>query len=77
LLLLAQEAGLEALEMACELSLETGIVTAAIVINELRRLIEPSRQRPAIAVADNILLQQEPAANCARYDNLRVSPYVH
>ena len=39
LLMLAGEAGLEALTVACELTLEAGVVNAPIVMNELRRLI--------------------------------------
>jgi hypothetical protein len=41
LLMLAGEAGLDALTVACELALECGIVSAPVVMNELRRLIAP------------------------------------
>ena len=41
LLMLAGESGLDALTVACELALECGIVSAPIVMNELRRLITP------------------------------------
>ena len=37
-LLMAKDAGLEAMETACALTLETGIINASVVINELRRL---------------------------------------
>ena len=71
LLLLAGEAGLEALEMACALALETGIIRAAVVLNELRRLIAPSIPSALIDLPDGILLCHEPIADCQRYDSLR------
>jgi len=77
LLLLAGETGLDALEVACELTLESGIISAAIVLNELRRLIAPSTPSALINLPDGIALQQEPLANCQRYDNLRGETYVH
>ena len=41
LLMLAGEARLDALAVACELALEGGAVNAPVVMNELRRLISP------------------------------------
>jgi hypothetical protein len=73
---LAGETGLEALDMACELTLQGGIVSAAIVMNELRRLIAPTPPKSLLQLPDGILLKQEPQANCARYDSLR-RVYVH
>ena len=43
LLLAAREVGLEALQVACELTLEGGVITAAIAMNELRRITAPPR----------------------------------
>jgi len=43
-LLMAKETGVEAMETACELTLESGIINASVVINELRRLLERKRQ---------------------------------
>ncbi|MGP1665554.1 MAG: IS21 family transposase [Rhodanobacter sp.] len=77
LLMLAGEAGLEALEVACELALESGIVSAAIVLNELRRLVTPCAPNTLIHLPDGIILHQEPLANCQRYDSLRGETYVH
>ena len=75
LLQLAREAGLEPLQVACELSLEAGTVTGAIVMNELRRLLAPSQ--PAIlSLPDSLRLRSEPTADCARYDVLRGGAYV-
>jgi len=77
LLLLAGETGLDALAMACELALDSGIVSAPIVMNELRRLIAPSLPTTLINLPDGIALHHEPIANCHRYDSLRGESYVH
>ena len=70
LLLLARDAGLEPLQVACELVLETGVIQAAVVMNEMRRLITPDR--PArLDWASTVRLHEEPRADCARYDLLR------
>ena len=77
LLMLAGEAGLDALTVACELALEGGVVSAPIVMNELRRLIEPHLSTMAINVPDGIALTIEPLANCQRYDYLLGAANVH
>jgi len=69
LLLAARSSGLEALEVACQLALEHGHPHASVVLNELRRLIEPTH-RPIMDVPITLILHHEPAANCARYDSL-------
>lgn len=76
LLLVAREVGVDTLSVACELTLDCGIVTAAVVMNELRRLIAPAR--PAeINLPAQLRLQIEPLADCGRYDHLRGDQYVH
>jgi len=77
LLILARDAGLEALQVACELVLEGNVVTAAVVMNEMRRLISPAP--PAMLnIPDMLKLQREPLADCGRYDRLReVSHVIH
>ena len=70
LLMMAGEAGLDALTVACELTLECGVVSAAVVMNELRRLIAPHLPAVANNVPDGITLTTEPVANCQRYDYL-------
>ena len=77
LLMLAGEAGLDALTMACELTLEGGVVNAPIVMNELRRLVAPPLPAASINVPDRIALTLEPLANCQRYDHLLGATYVH
>lgn len=75
-LLLAREHGLEALQIACECALESGVVTGSIVQNELRRLIEPSRPK-TLAAEHDWALQHEPQADTQRYDHLLGGRYVH
>jgi transposase len=77
LLMLATESGLEALAMACELALEAGSLSAAVVMNELRHLIAPTPPLTLIDLPDGIALTREPLANCHRYDSLRETVYVH
>jgi transposase len=75
-LLMAKEAGLEAMETACELTIETGIIHASVVINELRRLLEPPRVK-TLTAAFSLSLREEPSADCSRYDSLLGGRYVH
>ena len=77
LLLMARDAGLEALEVACDLVLDGKIVTASVVMNAMRRLIAPT-QPVAMNVPDMLKLEVEPLADCGRYDRLRgVSHVIH
>lgn len=75
-LLLAREHGIEALEAACELALETGSVTGSILQNEMRRLTEPARPK-ACNASQNLQLNTEPNANTQRYDHLLGVRHVH
>ena len=77
LLIMARGAGLEALQVACELVLEGNVVTAAVVMNEMRRLISPAPP-VMLNIPDMLKLQREPLADCGRYDRLReVSHVIH
>jgi transposase len=81
LLLMARDLGdegLDTLDVACDLTLQTGIISSAIVLNEMRRLIEASKPK----MLDNLCLSipaltLEPLADCSRYDTLRSSRHVH
>jgi transposase len=75
LLMMARELGLEALEVACELALDGGVVSAPVVMNEMRRLIAPA-QPIAPNVPDMLKLRIEPLADCGRYDDLRGGGHV-
>ncbi len=72
---MARETGLESLQVACELALESGLTTGAVVMNELRRLSAPSGP-PPINLPEQLQLQTEPLADCARYDLLRGEAHV-
>jgi hypothetical protein len=76
LLLAAREVGLVPLQVACELTLELGVITAPVVMNELRRLTAAPRPSD-ISLPDQLRLRVEPIADCSRYDHLRGSQYVH
>jgi hypothetical protein len=81
LLLMARDLGdegLDTLDVACDLTLQTGIISSAIVLNEMRRLIEATKPK----ALDNSLLSipaltLEPLADCGRYDTLRSLRHVH
>lgn len=77
MLMIAGESGIDALTVACELALESGVINAAMVINELRRLISPLPSTVNNQVPDNIQLQHEPLADCNRYNHLLGGHYVH
>jgi hypothetical protein len=74
-LLVARDVGLEPLEVACDLVLEGNVVTAAVVMNALRRLIAPTRPT-LLTVPDMLKLRIEPLADCGRYDHLRGAGHV-
>ncbi|MEA9393635.1 IS21 family transposase [Acerihabitans sp. TG2] len=75
ILLGARDAGLEALDIACQLALEYGKPSAAVILNELRRLVEPPRA-PSLDVPENLRLFTEPLADCTRYDSLLAVNHV-
>ncbi|MDE2389549.1 MAG: IS21 family transposase, partial [Betaproteobacteria bacterium] len=81
LLLMARtlgDAGLETLEVACDLTLQTGIIAAAIVMNEMRRLSEVTRPKALRSIRlTTPTLQIEPKADCSRYDSLRRMHHDH
>ena len=81
LLLMAKELGdngLDALEVACDLTLQTGIISAAIVLNEMRRLTEATKPKALDETpASTPTLILEPVADCSRYDSLRSTRHVH
>ena len=63
--------------MACELVLDGTVVTASVVMNEMRRLVALG-QTIMLNVPDMLKLRIEPLADCGRYDHLcEVSHVVH
>jgi hypothetical protein len=81
LLLMAKDLGdngLDALEVACDLTLQTGVISAAIVLNEMRRLTEAAKPKTLDdTLASTPALTLEPVADCGRYDSLRSTRHVH
>jgi len=72
------DSGLETLEMACDLTLQTGIISSAIVLNEMRRLTEAAKPKTLIDISPSTpTLTLEPLADCSRYDTLRSERHVH
>jgi hypothetical protein len=76
LLLLAREVGLDVLEVACDLAVEAGVVTAPVVLNTMRRLAAPARPQ-ALDGPPAPALRLDPVADCGRYDSLRGVRNVH
>ncbi len=67
LLLLARDVGMETLEVACELALESGVIQGSVIQNEMRRLNEPNRPK-ALDSSHDLTLATEPQADYRRYD---------
>ena len=57
-------------------ALEQGAVNAAVVLNLMHRLANPLPPAP-VCTPEALRLQDEPRADCARYDLLRGNAYVH
>ena len=72
------DSGLDVLDVACDLTLQTGIISAAIVLNEMRRLTEAAQPK-TLADTHTLIpaLTLEPVADCSRYDSLRSVRHVH
>ena len=62
--------GLPAVEAACAEALGEGVHSADVILNILARAREPAHTI-TIMTPDALRLHHEPAADCARYDNLR------
>lgn len=63
-------AGLDAVLVAVELVLESGVISIEHILNVVARLNDPP---PAEQVATPLLLGDQPLANTERYDRLRAS----
>lgn len=76
LLLLARQLGVETLEVACEMALEAGVIQGNVLLNEMRRLSEPTRPKALDGALDQAL-RREPLADYHRYDHLMGAYHVH
>jgi hypothetical protein len=52
-------------------------MSAAIVLNEMRRLTEAAKPKPLHDTPSAPTLTLEPLADCSRYDTLRNARHVH
>jgi len=66
--------GLEAVLVAVELVLESGVTSAENVLNVLARL---NQSQPPVQVETSLKLSEEPQADTARYDNLNTQKVPH
>jgi hypothetical protein len=63
--------------VACDLTLQTGVISSAIVLNEMRRLTEAAKPKRLAIAPSTPALTLEPLADCSRYDTLRSLRHVH
>jgi hypothetical protein len=61
--------GLEAIDVACEMSLEENTVSQSVILNYLTRLTEESVNEP-ISVSEKLKIAKEPRSDCTIYDRL-------
>ena len=66
----AQTYGLEVTERACSKALSDGTIRSEVVLNLIARELDPPAIDP-VATPENLCLQEEPVADCGRYDALR------
>lgn len=66
----ARTHGLELVESVCGKVLLDGTVRGEIILNLIARTLDPPPTDP-IATPDELRLNLEPMADCARYDQLR------
>jgi transposase len=76
LLLAMREHGADPVTAACDLALESGAVSAPVILNLLHRLLEPVKLKPMVNVPTTLKLSREPLADCGRYDTLREVAYA-
>jgi hypothetical protein len=69
-LLAMRSHGADLVTVACELALEQGVVSAAVILNHVHRLLSPAKPEP-VTVSTALALDIEPVADCGRYDSLR------
>lgn len=75
ILLAMNEYGIEAVSVACELALTEKVISRDYIINLLNRL-HPTGRPDAIETPVELKLQQEPLANCKKY-NLLLTETTH
>jgi hypothetical protein len=72
------DAGLDTLKVACDLTLETGVIATDIVLNEMHCLTEAARPKILKDIKlSTPTLRLESIADCSRYDSLRRLQHEH
>ena len=66
--------GLEAVLVAVELALESGVISAEHVLNVIARIQQPSRVE---TVETSLAVKEAPIADTSRYDSLRKREVHH
>ena len=66
----AKTHGLEITARACQQALTDRTVRGEVVLNIIARELDPPAIDP-VSTPEHLCLQEEPVANCSRYDNLR------
>ncbi len=69
LLSASRQYGLEQIDKACEWALQQGVIQSEAIINRLSRIDQPPDPEP-VATPKGLVLQEEPTADCAKYDQL-------
>jgi hypothetical protein len=62
--------GLDITQRACKTALDMGMVRSEVVINLITRELDPPVIDP-VNTPEALALQEEPVADCNRYDTLR------
>ena len=66
----ANEHGIEAVEVACEISLDQGVVTKEFILNHIHRLVDDSPSTIEVDLPSGLQLNEEPLPDIQKYDQL-------
>lgn len=66
----AKEHGIEAVEVACEMSLDQGVVTKDFIMNHIHRLIDQSPSSIEVQLPSGLELIEEPQPDIQKYDQI-------
>lgn len=67
--------GLDMVDKACEMALQGGSATQAVVLNQLARQTEDGPP-PLVSPPAQLVLSRPPQADCSRYDRLLRGAYA-
>lgn len=66
----AKEHGIEAAEVACEISLDQGVVTKEFIMNHIHRLVDEAPSSIEVQLPAGLELAEEPQPDIHKYDQL-------